>query len=209
MKEFRERWYQEPKFKAKVELGVYAIFVILVAIFAFSTRPQNDYKQTENNNNNENINEIKTIDIPEKYNYIKNITINDKKYQYQGNVEFDKENIIKTIKEETTNYLYQNKDYYRKESETFILTTKDEVYDIINYNYLDINTINKYLSKSILSKEKHLVYLKDIILDNNSNDYIIIEINKEKINIDYTALIKYYDETIERCLVEIIIEEIE
>ena len=38
-------------------------------------------------------------------------------------------------------------------------------------------------------KSNYNIYLKDIILNNNSNDYITIEINDNNIYIDYTNLV--------------------
>ena len=68
---------------------------------------------------------------------------------------------------------------------------------------------NVYLSKSIKQDNQYIVYLKDIILGDNTDDYIIIEKNDNKINIDYTTLINNFNKNINKCLVNIKIEEIE
>ena len=63
--------------------------------------------------------------------------------------------------------------------------------------------LNEYITKAEKLENQYLVYLKDIILDSNSNDYIVININNNKINIDYTVLMKNFDETIEKYFVNI------
>ena len=150
-----------------------------------------------------------TIKIPEQYNYSIKININEKEYKYSGTKTKEEEKIIKEIDDITTNYIYKNNSYYKEEENNYLLTSKDEVYDIINYHYLSFETINEYLKKAEKLENQYLVYLKDIILENNSNDYIVININDNKINIDYTVLMKNFDETIEKYFVNIDIEEIE
>lgn len=213
MKEFMERWNTEPKFKTKIQLGLYTLFVVAVFVFAISTRSEYpiDPPNLENKENNQ-INESKidnTIEIPKEYKYTINVTINEEIYQYIGHKKEDEESINKIINDETIEYLYQNDNYYIKENETYILTTKKEVYSEIEQNYLNLETINQYLSKATKSEEQYLVYLKDIILGNDSEEYIVITKEENKININYTSLIKLFDQTINQCLVEVIIEEIE
>lgn len=209
MKDFIEKWNSDSKFKTKVKLGLYTLFVVIVSIFALSSRNTNTVTNTIDFND-ETINQeetINTITIPDEYTYTTKITINEKNYQYSGTKDTNKETIIKIVDNENANYIYQESDYYKLQDEQYVLTTKDEVYDIIDYNYLQIETINKYLSKSNKENEMHKVYLKDIVLDNDSDEYITITISENKINIDYTSLIKLFDNNIEKCLIEIVIEE--
>lgn len=209
MKDFIEKWQSDSKFKAKVQLGLYTTFVVLVSIFAISSRGNVqstntlDINQTYNENG-----EINTsINIPKVYNYTTNIILNDKKYQYKGTIENNKEIITKTKDEITTNFIYQDEEYYQKLNEEYILTTKENVYDVVSLNYLKLETINQYLSKSQKENDKYIVYLKDIILGNDSEKYITIILNDNEITVDYTQLMSLFDETIENLSVEIIIEE--
>lgn len=214
MDEFLKKWKTDKKFKTSIQLATYTFFVIIVAIFAVSNSdsiPSNEIddnkiNQTEQDNKeNDNI-----IKIPEQYNYLIKININEKEYRYSGTKTKEEEKIIKEIDEEISNYIYKNNSYYKEDEENnYLLTSKEEVYDIINYNYLSLETINEYLTKAEKLENQYLVYLKDIILENNSNDYIVIGINDNKINIDYTVLMKNFDETIEKYFVNINIEEIE
>ena len=217
MKDFMDKWNNDSKFKTKIKLGLYTLFVVFVAIFAISNRddiPTNtvDFDTNYNDSNNDidiNENDTVSIEIPEKYKYTKNIKIDEKKYQYTGTKENEKENITKLKDDVTTNYIYQNNNYYKEENGSYILTTKDEIYDIVGSNYMSLETINQYLSKSVIENNRYLVYLKDIILGNDSEEYIIISIEENKVNIDYTSLMKLFDKSIEKYLIEVIIEEIE
>lgn len=212
MKDFMEKWNSEPKFKTKVKLSLYTIFVVFVSIFAISTKGNvstNEFKQ-ENDNNGISDKQEKNDDIikiPSKYNYKINVTIDESKYIYIGTKENNKETIKKEVNNVITNYIYENNSYYKEDDGNYILTSKDEVYDIVDYNYLKLETINEYISKSTKNGNQYLVYLKDIILGNDSEEYIIITLNENKINIDYTVLIKNFDKNINNYLVKIEIEE--
>lgn len=215
MKDFMENWKTDSRFRTKVKLGLYTLFVAIVAIFAFSTRNNVSIDNLQDDNNS-NTNEKNTpITIPQKYNYIINITINENSYQYTGTKESTKESITKMSNGIVTNYRYENENYYKEENGIYVVTAKEEIYDIVNYNYLKLETINQYLSKATNSNNQYLVYLKDIILGNDSKEYITITKNDNninnlsKINIDYTSLMKLFDNTIENYLIEIKIEGIE
>jgi hypothetical protein len=160
-------------------------------------------------NNEENIFEkgTSTITIPEEYTYITNIIINNEQHSYQGIKNKQKESITKTSNQTTDDYIYQAGKYYKKENFEYELTTKEEVYNIISNGYLKLETINKYLSKSHKNNDENIVYIKDIILGSDSEEYITIVIEKNKIIIDYTALMHLFDNSIKSCIVEIIIEK--
>ena len=210
MKDFMEKWNSEPKFKIKVKLGLYTLFMIVVSIFALSTGRNVPVENTslldDKINNKENI--VK-INVPEKYNYTINITINENNYQYTGKKQRNAEQITKIINDTSTYYLYQGNNYYEKIDEEYMITTKDEVYNIIDYNYLNLDIINQYLSKSKIENKKNIVYLKDIILGNTSEEYITISIDDNIVNVDYTALMNNFNKSVEKNIVEIIIEDIE
>lgn len=207
MNDFLEKWNTDPRFKTKIKLGLYTLFVVIVSIFAFSIR-RNVYTEPDIYNDNNN-NDIVSIKIPEKYEYTYNININEKVYKYKGSKDLNTETITKISDDVTSKYVYENDKYYKDSVWIENLVTEEEVYDIIDYNYLKLETINTYLSESIAEEDKYLVYLQDIVLGNNSEQYISITIDKNKTNIDYTSLMKLFDKSIESFLVEVIIEEIE
>lgn len=213
MENFIEKWKNEPKFKTKIQLGLYTLFVVVVAIFAIATREDvkitsPDIEKEEENLVNETENDF-FIKIPSEYNYTKNITINTKQYQYTGIKNNGRETINKILNDETIEYLYMDNNYYKNENETYVLTNKEEIYNEINPNYLKLETINQYLSKAKLENNKYIVYLKNIIIGNDSEEFITITIEDNKTSIDYTSLMKLFDEKIDNYIVEVTIEEIE
>lgn len=218
MKEFIEKWNEDQRFKTKVKLGTSSLFVLLVAVFAVTSNGVNSVNNTsyidENNNiieetNDKNEQESSLIKIPEEYSYTNDIMINNEKYSYIGEKTKERETITKISNGINTDYIYQEENYYKKENNEYILTSKEDIYDIINNNYLKLETINQYLTKSIKQEESNIVKLKDIILGTENEGYITITLNNNQIKIDYTSLIKEFDKSIENCIVEIIIEEIE
>lgn len=228
MKDFLEKWNTDSRFQTKTKLSLYTLFVVFVAIFAVSSRNNietnelTEQQQTQNNNEinqeqttnnnlqeqNQNNNQLIKIEIPNEYDYKINITINESNYSYNGNKNSIREKITKNKDNISTNYIYENDKYYKEiDIENYLLTTKEEVYDIIEYNYIDLETINEYLLKSTKIDNKYIVYLKDIILGNDSSEYITIDIVNNNIIIDYTKLLNYFDKSINKYLIEINIEE--
>ena len=207
MNDFLEKWKTDSKFKAKVQLGIYGGFMLIAVIFAFAARSNANYNNETFFNSNQEENE-KSISIPEKYKYSINIDLNEKNYKYTGIKNKDQETITKTKDDKIYKYIKKKDTYYQNSVVINNITEKEEVYDIIDYNYLNLETINQYLSKSIEEEDRYIVYLKDIILGNDSDNYITIKKDKNKININYTALINLFNKDIEDLNVEIIIEEI-
>lgn len=207
MKDFLEKWNSDSKFRAKIKLGLYTLFVVIVSVFALSARGNEDLAITNDIDQNEQ--ETSIIEIPDKYNYKISIQINDGSYEYNGTKEIDKETITKISNNITTNYIYQDGNYYQEDNGNYILSSKKEVYDIVSYNYLNLETINQYLSKAKKENNTYIVYLKDIILGSDSEECITITISKNKVNIDYTSLMKLFNQSVESYVIEIVIEEIE
>ena len=213
MKDFLDKWKKDKKYQTKIKLLIYTSFVVIVSIFAISNRnitANNQLEEYDNNLNNkqeDSVSNNELIEIPQKYNYTINININDKEYEYVGIKTQSEEIITKKDDKNIKNYIYKDGSYYIEENENYILTNETEVYNLISKNYLELSTINVYLSKSIKQDNQYIVYLKDIILVDNTDDYIIIEKNDNKINIDYTTLINNFNKNINKCLVNIKIEE--
>ena len=213
MKDFLDKWKKDKKYQTKIKLLIYTSFVVIVSIFAISNRnitANNQLEEYDNNLNNkqeDSVSNNELIEIPQKYNYTINININDKEYEYVGIKTQLEEIITKKDDKNIKNYIYKDGRYYIEENENYILTNETEVYNLISKNYLELSTINVYLSKSIKQDNQYIVYLKDIILVDNTDDYIIIEKNDNKINIDYTTLINNFNKNINKCLVNIKIEE--
>lgn len=216
MKDFIEKWKKDKRFRTKIKLALYILFVVIVSIYAISldtgestkdnisntNNPKNPTENTSNNNTED------TIKIPTEYQETININIDGEEITYIINKTETKEIITKKDESGTNSYLYQNEKYYKYLDDSYLITNKEEVYDKVNYNYLNLANINKYLSSAKKENNQYMVYLKDIILGEEGNDYFIISINNNKINIDYTPLMKHFNSSYETYLVDITIKEV-
>lgn len=208
MNDFIEKWKTDKKYQAKIKLSLYVLFIFFVTIFALSGRNTSvNNIESEKTNKVDSSDETNIIDIADEYKYEINISINDNNYKYNGIKELNQETIYKQNNETDYKYIYTDNKYYKEISDNYILTTESEVYDIIDINYLKLDQINEYLKISTKTDDKYIVYLKDIILNNTTDDYISIKIENEEIEIDYTNIIKISDNTIDKCIVNIKIEK--
>lgn len=194
MNDFIDKWKTDKRFRTKTKLIIYTLFVVFVSIYALTG--------TRNINNSDYNNNL----TKKTYNYQMNINLNNKIYKYTGTKNEEEITINKTTNDITTKYIYKDNKYYKNENNVYVLVEEKEVYDTIEFNYLSINTINKYLKISTPREKDNIVYLRDIIIGNNSEEYIVIEKKEDYYNIDYTQLIKLFKTDIEKLTVEIIIE---
>lgn len=216
MKDFIEKWKSDKKYQTKIKLIAYTSFVLIISIYAISINNSNqNITNLSNNNtiedqpvkNTQNQNTTNIINIPNQYSYLININIDDAIYKYSGEVSSNNVTIIKEIDDNIINYVYKNNNYYILDEDNYIITTKEEVYNVINYNYIDLNVINKYLEKAEFLNNQYLVYLKDIILNYDSDKYFTIIINDKDISIDYTNLMREFNNNITKYIVDIKYED--
>ncbi len=207
MDNFLEKWKDDKKYRAKIKLLLYGVFIVIVAIYASSLNRKTPVTPDiiDNDNSNSVVNDI--ITIPDTYNYVIDITINDKTYKYSGKKEVDSLTITKETEDNITDYIFKDDEYYLKEGESYVKTTKAEVYDVVNYNYINLETINSYLSKAEKVNDQYLVYLKDVILGNETDEYFVITLNDPYTNVDYTPLMKQFNSDIQKYKVSIKIEK--
>ena len=212
MNDFIKKWNSDKKFKAAIKLLLYFLFFIVVAIYAVLSNKNASQIDTEKNiENNEIINNQQQknsiINIGDNYKYTATITINDEQIKYVYSKEQDLLNIKKIRNLIETNYIIENNNYYIKENDNKILTTKDNIYDIVCPNCFDINSINEYLNKGIKENNNYKIYLKDIILAEKGDEYITITTDNNQIYADYTSLLQIFNNQIVKYTVNIKIEE--
>ena len=212
MNDFIKKWNSDKKFKAVIKLLLYFLFFIVVAIYAVLSNKNASQIDTEKNiENNEIINnqqqQNSIINIGDNYKYTATITINDEQIKYVYSKEQDLLNIKKIRNIIETNYIIENNNYYIKENDNKILTTKDNIYDIVCPNCFDINSINEYLNKGIKENNNYKIYLKDIILAEKGDEYITITTDNNQIYADYTSLLQIFNNQIVKYTVNIKIEE--
>lgn len=197
-KTFKEKW-QDKKYQAKIKLSGYSIFVVIAIIMILVGGASNNKNtiidnglednKTIKDNTDTKDNKLFTIAYPYiiELNYNIDNTKNNITYKYSSN---NNELLItKTNNDIVTNYKYISNKYYIENNDNYILTNINKVYDIIDYEYLDIDNINNYLNNATLENDIYKVYLKDIILNNTSDKYITIKLLDNSVEIDYTYLL--------------------
>ena len=212
MNDFIKKLNSDKKFKAVIKLLLYFLFFIVVAIYAVLSNKNASQIDTEKNiENNEIINnqqqQNSIINIGDNYKYTATITINDEQIKYVYSKEQGLLNIKKIRNLIETNYIIENNNYYIKENDNKILTTKDNIYDIVCPNCFDINSINEYLNKGIKENNNYKIYLKDIILAEKGDEYITITTDNNQIYADYTSLLQVFNNQIVKYTVNIKLEE--
>ena len=194
----KEKW-NDKRERAKIELILYAMFFIGVIIFV----------RVGNNISNNNINTSDNLfisQINDNYSYDIKININDNNYEYIGKV-LGYNSTIEKKDSNTDEYFYKKNDKYYKldQDNGYILSNKNDIYDVINYDYMDINNIKEYIKTSNNDNGIYKVKISDIILNSSSSDYITIKIDNinNTIEIDYTNLLRINDNNITKAIVTI------
>lgn len=210
MKDFKEKWQNDQKFKVKIKLSLYVIFIVIVTIYAASLNSTSGNSSNVKNESDNISPSVPTniINLSSEYTYTATIKIDDIIYKYTIAKTNEITNIIKEYQDIVENYQYTNNNYYKmQDNAEYVLTTSEEVWQNINSTYIDINTINTYLNKAKKENNQYIIYLKDIILGNTTNEYFIILVNSNKISIDYTPLVKQFNNNINNYEVNITILE--
>lgn len=199
----KEKW-NDKREKAKIELILYTIFFIGVIIFV----------RVGNNISNNNINTSDNLfisQINDNYSYDIKININDNNYEYIGKV-LGYNSTIEKKDSNTDEYFYKKNDKYYKldQDNGYVLSNKNDIYDVINYDYMDINNIKEYIKTSNNDNGIYKVKISDIILNSNSLDYITIKLDNinNTIEIDYTNLLRINDNNITKAIVTITYSDI-
>lgn len=199
----KEKW-NDKRERAKIELILYTIFFIGVIIFV----------RVGNNISNNNINTSDNLfisQINDNYSYDIKININDNNYEYIGKV-LGYNSTIEKKNSNTDEYFYKKNDKYYKldQDNGYVLSNKNDIYDVINYDYMDINNIKEYIKTSNNDNGIYKVKISDIILNSSSSDYITIKIDNinNTIEIDYTNLLKINDSNITKAIVNITYSDI-
>ena len=166
-------------------LGGFLVILVLFIILGLSIR--NNIKDNTNKDNNYS-----------EYTYDISYKIEDKTNlcKYKITTKDNYIYIVKTINDVISNYVSYNDYYYLIEENDYRLAYEKEVFDIIPYQFLDINNINNYIKlgteKNDNIVKRYNIKIKDITLLDNTDD-ITINLIGNDYEIDYTNLLKLYD----------------
>ena len=228
---FFEKYKTDKKFNAKVQLIGYGIFILILIVFLNISSLGNNsssnitsFKNSTNNHqqskiDNQQINLLQKLSNNYEYDIKAKITTKrddnkeTKEVEYYGKSAKNNMEIIKKVDNTTINYYKVDNRYYTKEGNNFTLIKDNEIYNILEKEYVELNYIKEYIEKSSLDHKteysngkKEYVYhmkVKEIIKSYPEIDEIEINITEEDntltIKIDYITLMKALNMKIEEC----------
>ena len=191
MNDFFGKMKEDSRFNALVKLAGYLIIVVFAIIFIVVS--PNNISDADNNDDKNN----EVLKLPDNYKYTFTINKDDKVVTYKG--DYENKEITKKESDSETVYKIVDNNYYLSSGDDLKKTSVDEVYDVVPYDYVNVNWINKLIK---LSKEKDdilIVYIKDIVTDSNTEEYITMNVGSNELSVDYTNLMKITDENINNC----------
>jgi len=200
-----EMW-KDKRGRAKIQLCLYGIFFIGVIIF---TRVLNTTTSKTQENNP--VNKSFLVEVNDNYGYDIEINIDNNIYKYYGEMLGNNGKITRIVEDTEDHYFIMNNKYYiLDENSNYILTTKEEIYPYIDYMYLNIDLIKEFIAVATIENNIYKVKLSDLILNNNSEEYITITVDEENktLEIDYTNLFKVDNEKLTKETVKITYNDI-
>ena len=205
MKEEKKKLTLKEKLKdkrerAKLELLFYGIFFLAIIVFTRILSGYNDIPK---------VNDTKSFinEITDNYEYNTDINIDNNKYKYYGKRLGNNMSINKVI-DNKHDYFYKmgNKYYILDNNGNYILTSVEDIYNYIDYRYLDISNIKEYIKLGTKDNNNYNIKVSDLILNNNNNtNTITISIDElnNTITIDYTELFKIDNNNLNKEIVTI------
>ncbi len=210
-KEVKQLW-SNPKGKALIKIGIYTLLIFIIVIYLSLSNIFSNHINTNNSNNINN--NSKTIIEKLNNNYAFKYEINIEEdsnytYIYEGKVK-DKKMIITKIEDDIkSNYYILNDKYYLKKEDSYLLVSEKSLYDVIDYEYLNIDNIKTYLNLADKNGDNYQIKVSDIILNSGSLEYINIKLVDNVITIDYTNLFKLNNDKLKRYIVKLEFSDID
>ena len=251
---FFDKMKNDKKYSAKVQLIGYGIFIVIL-VLGLNISSMGSGKSNgslENVIGNGSLNEgledentsmddeslLKMLDdnysydvlvsvIKRSMNALTNEEVDvESKIKYSGKSYGKTKEISRSIDNDTNLYYRVDDNYYSMLDNITSLVKENQVYDIIDRRYIEIDSIMELIEKASLDHvtefsngRRELVYhlpLKDAFVSHHSNISIdkVIEISAIEenqvltISIDYSSIYDYLDESIVSCKVEAVIKDI-
>ena len=204
MKEEKKKLTLKEKLKdkrerAKLELLFYGIFFLAIIVFTRILSGYNDVPK---------VNDTKSFinEITDNYEYNIDINIDNNEYKYYGKRLGNNMSINKVI-DNKYDYFYKmgNKYYILDNNGNYILTSVEDIYNYIDYRYLDISNIKEYIKLGTKDNSIYNIKVSDLILNSNNTNNITISIDElnNTITLDYTELFKIDNNNLNKEIVTI------
>jgi hypothetical protein len=211
---FFKKMKEDKKYNAKVQLIGYGVFILIIVVFlnVGSMVGGNSTGVLENDI----IEEVNIIDeIDNNYEYNINISlskgeelVNNYRYygkRYNGNKEINKE-----VGEVVSSYYKVNNYYYVMNGEELSFVDLNVIYDLVDSKYVELDDVMGMIDKASLdhvvddslgnNESVYNLYVKDMVISVKNDDVISFNVeevdDKLLIDVDYTNLIKVFDESV-------------
>lgn len=211
---FFKKMKEDKKYNAKVQLIGYGVFILIVVVFlnVGSMVGGNSTGVLENDI----IEEVNIIDeIDNNYEYNINISLSKgeelvSNYRYYGKRYNDNKEINKEVGEVVSSYYKVNNYYYVMNEEELSFVEKNIIYDLVDSKYIELDNVMEMVDKASLdhvvddslgnNESVYNLYVKDMVISVKNDDIISFNVkevdDKLLIDVDYTNLIKVFDESV-------------
>lgn len=243
---FLQKMKNDKKFSAKVQLIGYGIFILALVIYVnISSLGGNrgivgniiSHSDFINNGSNIDKNDNSLLKrLRDNYSYEISVKVGknslnvltnenvvvDENILYSGK-NYDKyKEINKMVNDNKMLYYKVDNNYYVSNDNVITLVKDSIVYDVVSFEYLELDKILKLIDKASLdhvtdysSGRKESVYhlmVKDVVVNHQKDDVVEIKVEEDngvlKLNIDYSNLFVLIDDSIVQCNVEVIVKQI-
>lgn len=239
---FFEKIKTDKKYSAKVQLIGFGVFIgalviyVNIASLGSSGMTSNslgdlDTQIGDEETNDDTTNLLEQLDDNYHYDISVNVQMNSENEQEEEDVTKIRyvgksfENQMEITREDTLgSSLYYKVDnrYYSKSNETMDLAFEEDIYSVVDSEYIELDGILELIDKASLdhvtdysSGKKEYVYhlkVRDVVVSYKLEDVIEIHIVEENatlnIEVDYTSLLRVVDENIVYCKLEATITEV-
>ena len=211
---FFKKMKEDKKYNAKVQLIGYGVFILIIVVFlnVGSMVGGNSTGVLENDI----IEEVNIIDeIDNNYEYNINISLSKgeelvNNYRYYGKRYNDNKEINKEVGEVVSSYYKVNDYYYVMNGEELSFVEKNIIYDLVDSKYVELDDVMVMIDKASLdhvvddslgnNESVYNLYVKDMVISVKNDDIISFNVkevdDKLLIDVDYTNLIKVFDESV-------------
>ena len=211
---FFKKMKEDKKYNAKVQLIGYGVFILIIVVFlnVGSLVGSNSTGVLENDI----IEEVNIIDeIDNNYEYNINISLSKgeelvSNYRYYGKRYNDNKEINKEVGEVVSSYYKVNDYYYVMNGEELSFVDLNVIYDLVDSKYVELDNVMEMVDKASLdhvvddslgnNESVYNLYVKDMVISVKNDDIISFNVkevdDKLLIDVDYTNLIKVFDESV-------------
>ena len=214
--------FKDKKYRSKVEFIGYGIFILLLIMYLNVANSNHIVSNTVIPNRVDADNDKKDINLLDgiinNYNYDIKISYekdsNSYEEEYYGKVSLDNIIINKKFNNVVSTFYKVSDEYYeKKENEDYHIIDEDDVYELLDNKYIELDGLKKYINMASLDhvtdyssgKREEVYHLRvsDVIKSYKEDSLIDFNVSIENgiisIKADYSNLLSVMDDNIKSC----------